>query len=59
MIVEHGGTFGSEATGGVVAAPIARQVLAVALVREHATDEPPCRTDDARLQQCSRYRDRR
>ncbi len=27
VLVEHGGTFGSEATGGAVAAPIARQVL--------------------------------
>ena len=27
VIVEHGGSFGSEATGGAVAAPIARQVL--------------------------------
>ena len=30
-IVEHGGSFGSEATGGRVAAPIAAQVLRVAL----------------------------
>ena len=27
VIVEHGGDFGSEATGGEVAAPIAKQVL--------------------------------
>ncbi|MEA2507847.1 MAG: penicillin-binding protein [Actinomycetota bacterium] len=27
VLVEHGGTFGSEATGGAVAAPLARQVL--------------------------------
>jgi penicillin-binding protein A len=27
VIVEHGGNFGSEATGGEVAAPIARDVL--------------------------------
>lgn len=27
VIVEHGGTYGSEATGGLVAAPIAKQVL--------------------------------
>ena len=27
MIVEHGGDFGSEATGGAVAAPIAKQML--------------------------------
>lgn len=27
VIVEHGGAFGSEATGGAVAAPLARQVL--------------------------------
>jgi peptidoglycan glycosyltransferase len=27
VIVEHGGAFGSEATGGAVAAPIARTVL--------------------------------
>jgi peptidoglycan glycosyltransferase len=27
VIVEHGGTYGSEATGGTVAAPIARQML--------------------------------
>jgi peptidoglycan glycosyltransferase len=27
VIVEHGGSFGSEATGGAVAAPIAKQVL--------------------------------
>jgi len=27
VIVEHGGSFGSEATGGAVAAPIARQVM--------------------------------
>jgi peptidoglycan glycosyltransferase len=27
VLVEHGGTFGSEATGGAVAAPIARQIL--------------------------------
>lgn len=27
VIVEHGGAFGSEATGGAVAAPIARQIL--------------------------------
>ncbi len=27
VIVENGGTFGSEATGGAVAAPIARQIL--------------------------------
>ena len=27
VIVEHGGAFGSEATGGAVAAPIARQVM--------------------------------
>ena len=27
VIVEHGGSFGSEATGGAVAAPIARQIL--------------------------------
>jgi peptidoglycan glycosyltransferase len=27
VIVEHGGNFGSEATGGHVAAPIAKQVL--------------------------------
>jgi penicillin-binding protein A len=27
VIVEHGGAFGSEATGGAVAAPIAKQVL--------------------------------
>jgi len=27
VIVEHGGNFGSEATGGQVAAPIAKQVL--------------------------------
>jgi peptidoglycan glycosyltransferase len=27
VIVENGGTFGSEATGGAVAAPIARQVM--------------------------------
>jgi penicillin-binding protein A len=31
VIVEHGGSFGSEATGGRVAAPIAAQVLRVAL----------------------------
>ena len=29
VIVEHGGSFGSEATGGAVAAPIARQVMLV------------------------------
>ena len=28
VIVEHGGDFGSEATGGEVAAPIAKQMLA-------------------------------
>ena len=27
VIVEHGGSFGNEATGGAVAAPIAKQVL--------------------------------
>ncbi|MGH2755600.1 MAG: peptidoglycan D,D-transpeptidase FtsI family protein [Actinomycetota bacterium] len=27
VIVEHGGAFGSEATGGAVAAPIARQIM--------------------------------
>jgi penicillin-binding protein A len=27
VIVEHGGSFGSEATGGAVAAPIAKQIL--------------------------------
>jgi peptidoglycan glycosyltransferase len=27
VIVEHGGDFGSEATGGQVAAPIAKQLL--------------------------------
>ncbi|MDQ3878344.1 MAG: penicillin-binding transpeptidase domain-containing protein [Actinomycetota bacterium] len=27
VIVEHGGTYGSEATGGLVAAPIAKQIL--------------------------------
>jgi peptidoglycan glycosyltransferase len=27
VIIEHGGNFGSEATGGEVAAPIAKQVL--------------------------------
>jgi peptidoglycan glycosyltransferase len=27
VIVEHGGAFGSEATGGAVAAPIAKQIL--------------------------------
>jgi peptidoglycan glycosyltransferase len=27
VIVEHGGSFGSEATGGQVAAPIAKSVL--------------------------------
>jgi peptidoglycan glycosyltransferase len=31
VIVEHGGSFGSEATGGRVAAPIAAKVLRVAL----------------------------
>lgn len=31
VIVEHGGSFGSEATGGRVAAPIAARVLRVAL----------------------------
>jgi peptidoglycan glycosyltransferase len=31
VIVEHGGSFGSDATGGRVAAPIAADVLAVAL----------------------------
>jgi peptidoglycan glycosyltransferase len=31
IIVEHGGSFGSEATGGRVAAPIAARVLKVAL----------------------------
>jgi peptidoglycan glycosyltransferase len=29
VIVEHGGAFGSEATGGAVAAPIAKQILEV------------------------------
>jgi peptidoglycan glycosyltransferase len=29
VIVENGGTFGSEATGGAVAAPLARQILEV------------------------------
>ena len=27
VIVENGGSFGSEATGGAVAAPIARQIM--------------------------------
>jgi peptidoglycan glycosyltransferase len=27
VIVEHGGTYGSEATGGLVAAPIVKQIL--------------------------------
>ena len=31
VVVEHGGTVGNEATGGRVAAPIARQVLEAAL----------------------------
>ena len=31
VIIEHGGAAGQEATGGVVAAPVARQVLEAAL----------------------------
>jgi len=31
VIIENGGSFGQEATGGVVAAPVARQVLEAAL----------------------------
>jgi len=31
VIIENGGTFGQEATGGVVAAPVGRQVLEAAL----------------------------
>lgn len=31
VIVENGGSFGQEATGGVIAAPVARQVLGAAL----------------------------
>jgi penicillin-binding protein A len=31
VIIEHGGSVGQEATGGVVAAPVARQVLEAAL----------------------------
>jgi peptidoglycan glycosyltransferase len=27
VLVENGGSFGSEATGGAVAAPLARQIL--------------------------------
>jgi hypothetical protein len=31
VIIENGGSFGQEATGGVVAAPVGRQVLEAAL----------------------------
>ena len=40
VIVEHGGDFGSEATGGEVAAPIAKQVLQNLLARELVSSLP-------------------
>ena len=43
VIVENGGSFGQEATGGVVAAPIARQVLEAALARERPPTTGACR----------------